>query len=46
MLSPAATAMSHRADFFLTNDHDFRKIDPTDKRLPKMLFIDELMSLK
>jgi hypothetical protein len=37
-----ATAMIHGADFFLTNDHDFRKIDPTDERLPKLVFVKEL----
>jgi len=39
-----ATAMIHGADFFLTNDHDFRKIDPTDERLPKLVFVEKLLS--
>ena len=39
-----ATAMIHESDFFLTNDLGFRKIDSTDKRLPKLVFIDELLS--
>ena len=37
-----ATAKIHRADFFLTNDNDFRKVDPTDQRLPKIVFIEEM----
>jgi len=41
-----ATAVVHEADFFLTNDSDFRKVDPTDKRLPKVVFIDKLLSRK
>jgi predicted nucleic acid-binding protein len=38
-----ATAVVHGADFFLTNDSDFRKVDPMDKRLPKVVFIDKLL---
>ena len=37
-----ATAMAHGAEFFLTNDKDFRKIDPKDQRLPKLVFVNEL----
>ena len=39
-----ATAMIHGADFFLTNDHGFRKIDPTGERVPELVFIAELLS--
>ncbi len=39
-----ATAMIHGAVFFLTNDSDFRKVDPTDPRMPKLVFIEELLS--
>ena len=39
-----ATAMIHEADFFLTNDGDFRKVDATNARLPRLVFIDELLS--
>jgi len=38
-----ATAVVHGAEFFLTNDNDFRKVDPTDSRLPKVVFIDKLL---
>jgi len=48
LLTPDAihmsTAMVHGAEFFLTNDGDFRKVDSTDKRVPKVVFIDELLS--
>lgn len=37
-----ATAMIHGAEFFLTNDSDFRKIDPADQRFPKLAFVNEL----
>ena len=39
-----ATAMIHEADFFLTNDSDFRKVNRMSRRLPKLVFIDELLS--
>jgi predicted nucleic acid-binding protein len=37
-----ATAMVHGAEFFLTNDSDFQKIDMTDQRFPKLVFVSEL----
>lgn len=39
-----ATAMVHGATFFLTNDNDFRKVDPTEPRMPKLVFIEELQA--
>ena len=41
-----ATAMVHGADFFLTNDGDFLKVDSADKRLPKVVFVNELLPRK
>jgi predicted nucleic acid-binding protein len=41
-----ATAMMQGAEFFLTNDKDFRKVDSTDRRSPKLAFIDKLLSQK
>ena len=38
-----AIAMIHGADFFLTNDHGFRKVDPMEQCLPKLVFINELL---
>ena len=38
-----ATAVVHGAEFFLTNDSDFQKADPTDQRLPKLVFVDDLL---
>jgi predicted nucleic acid-binding protein len=38
-----ASAVIHEADFFLTNDKGFQKINPMDQHLPKIVFIDELL---
>jgi predicted nucleic acid-binding protein len=37
-----ATAMIHGAEFFLTNDGDFQKIDSTDQHFPKLVFVRDL----
>ena len=37
-----ATAVTARADFFLTNDRDFRKIEKSNSQFPKLVFIDDL----
>jgi predicted nucleic acid-binding protein len=37
-----ATAMMHGAEFFLTNDSDFQKIDSNDQRFPKLVFVSDL----
>ena len=37
-----ATAVTSEADFFLTNDRDFKKVDKPNSRFPKLVFIDDL----
>ena len=37
-----ATAVSTGADFFLTNDRDFKKIEKSNSQFPKLIFIDDL----
>jgi predicted nucleic acid-binding protein len=37
-----ATAMMHGAEFFLTNDSDFQKIDSNNQRFPKLTFVSDL----
>ena len=37
-----ATAVTSGADFFLTNDRDFRKMEKSNSQFPKLVFIDDL----
>jgi len=37
-----ATAVASGADFFLTNDRDFRFIEKSNSQFPKLVFIDDL----
>jgi len=39
----ATGVMTHGTEFFLTNDKDFRKIDPKHQRLPKLVFVNEII---
>jgi len=37
-----ATAVSCRAEFFLTNDRDFRKIKTSEIQMPELILLDDL----